>query len=60
MFKKKADANKRPKIDLRHGRRSALVQPKTPLAGAEPLYNLEDPPLASPDISTPPGQVTHE
>lgn len=60
MSKKKVDTDKQSKADLRRGRHSALVQPKTPLAGAGPLYALEDPPLASPDLATPAGQVTHQ
>jgi hypothetical protein len=60
MSKKTADSNAKAKADLRHGQRGALVQPKTHLAGAEPLYALEDPPLASPDLATPEGQTTHQ
>ena len=46
--------------DLRNGVRGSLTQPSAPLAGGEPLYALQDPPLASPSFRIPPGQGTHE
>lgn len=47
-------------IDLRRGVRGSLTQPTPPLAGGEPIYSLQDPPLATPSFRTPPGQATHE
>jgi hypothetical protein len=46
--------------DLRRGVRGSLTQPATPLVGGDPLYALQDPPLATPSFRTPPGQATHE
>jgi hypothetical protein len=46
--------------DLRNGVRGSLTQPTAPLAGGEPIYALQDPPLATPSFRTPPGQATHE
>jgi hypothetical protein len=46
--------------DLRRGVRGSLTQPAAPLAGGDPLYALQDPPLATPSFRTPPGQATHE
>ncbi len=46
--------------DLRHGVRGSLTQPAPKLAGGEPLYSLQDPPMATPGFRTPPGQTTHE
>jgi hypothetical protein len=40
--------------------RGALTPPTVPLAGGEPMYALEDPPIASPDLSAPAGQTTHQ
>ena len=58
MFGRKLDADTQV-IDLRHGVRGSLFAPIPPLVGADPYYALQDPPLASPALSTPPGQVTH-
>lgn len=56
---KKQEPN--PKVrDLREGVRGALTPPTVPLAGGEPMYALEDPPIASPDLSAPAGQTTHQ
>ena len=59
MFDKKTDAMEAGSTDLRHGMRGSLTVPVPPLVGADPLYALHDPRLASPDLTTPPGQVTH-
>jgi hypothetical protein len=60
MSKRKPETKKLPKSDLRQGQRGSLTQPASPLAGGEPLYSLEDPPLATPNLRTPPGQATRE
>lgn len=60
MSKKKVDTNTMPRTDLRHGQRGTLVQSKTRLVGAESIYALEDPPLASPGFATAEGQTTHQ
>lgn len=61
MIRKNSRGKKEaPKKDLRHGLRGSLTQPDVPLAGGAPLYSIEDPRLATPDLETPPGQVTHE
>lgn len=61
MIKKKSQKKRESsKKDLRHGVRGSLTQPAVPLVGGEPLYSIEDPKPASPDLQTPPGQVTHE
>jgi hypothetical protein len=49
-----------PKNDLRKGVHGSLTQPMPPLAGGGSIYGLEDPPIASPDNATTPGQTTHE
>ena len=60
MSKETKNEKPKTKSDLRKGTRGSLICPNPPLAGGEPLYALEDPPLASPDLRTPSGQVTHE
>lgn len=45
--------------DLRHGLRGHLTVREAPLAGADPLHRLDDPHPVSPNLATPPGQVTH-
>ena len=58
--KKKTEAESSKDKDLRKGTHGSLTQPTPPLAGGGSLYGIEDPPIASPDNATPPGQTTHE
>ena len=60
MFGNKTPVKTDSDKDLRDGIRGSLTQPTAPLAGGDPLYALQDPPLASPSFRTPPGQTTHE
>jgi len=54
--KKKPEENK----DLRDGIQGAVIPPGTPLAGGEPLYELEDPSPVEPGSPLPEGQTTRE
>jgi hypothetical protein len=55
-----ADDKSTAKNDLRHGMHGSLTASNPPLVGGVPMDALEDPPLATPDFGTPPGQTTHE
>lgn len=60
MFKDKTQIENSDKHDLRGGIRGSLTQLTFPLVGGEPMYSLQDPPLATPSFRIPPGQATHE
>lgn len=60
MTKPKTPSKDSGKKDLRGGLHGSLTVPEAPLAGADPIHVLENPPLATPDVAVPEGQGTHE
>lgn len=59
MSQEKNSAEEMKASDLRHGMRGSLTLREALLAGSEPVHQLENPHLASPDSAVPAGQSTH-